>query len=470
MKNFVKFSLLAIVAASATVASAADLEFHGYARGGLGFNTAGGNQIAFMQGVSGKSKFRLGNEADWCLEPGFTMSFTKLDDKSAWGVHMLPATYRRFNNGGVKTVGTGLPDDPATPNVDESKTTVDTDANDNADGGLNVSFKEFYFYGQNVPQLGGGEIWVGRRYFGRNYLGAINDSFLEAQDGIGAGVYDIPAGPAKVSFDIATPNVLNDGQDQHVIDSNLSIGGRVTNIPTFNKDSNLQIWARVYLPMQKTSGNSPKVNDPITPGSVAAQPAGKRVAGFSASAMHVAGFGAAGNLTVAARFDQNAYTDQQDNGSGGSRHIEANLVYGVNVASARTSVDALLTWRQSKSVKQFSGGVSPGDDTNNLYLAGFRTDTQVSGPFRFLLEVGYDTNKTKGGKQHNLLKITPCVAISGGNDPWSRPTFRLFYTYASWNKDGAGDVLGAWKDSGASAAFAGKTSGGSFGLQAEGWW
>ena len=41
MRNFVKFGVIALLAVSASVASAADLEFHGYARVGLGFNSAG---------------------------------------------------------------------------------------------------------------------------------------------------------------------------------------------------------------------------------------------------------------------------------------------------------------------------------------------------------------------------------------------------------------------------------------------
>lgn len=468
MKNFVKFSLLAIVAASATVASAADLEFHGYARLGFGFNSAGGNQIAFMQSVSGKSKFRLGNEADACLEPGFTMSFTKLDDKSQWGVHILPAFYRRMNG-----------------------------ANGSGDGPFPVSYKEFYFYGQNVPQLGGGEIWAGRRYFGRNYLGAINDSFLEAQDGNGAGINDIPVGPAKLSFDLAAPGAYGDESGVTVVDKDLSVGAHVTNIPTFNKDSNLQIWARVYVPMQKKDAVDPAVT-------VGGTFHGKRQVGFSASVMHVSGFGPAGNLTVAGRFDQNGYTDQQDNGSGGKRNLEADVVYGVNIPSARTSIDAMVGFRSTKTVKQFSDQAATPNDTMNLILGGFRTDTQLAGPFRFLLEFGVDTNTThkyasaaapyfdpgadttdltKGrfsdGKRHTLWKITPVLAINGGNDPWSRPTFRLFWTYASWNKDGAGDVANAWKDSGFKDAFGTKqtdgsykykTSGSSFGIQAEGWW
>jgi len=432
MRNFVKFSLLVVLAVSATMASAADLEFHGYARVGLGFNSAGGNQVSFMQSVSGKSKFRLGNEADWVLEPGFTMSFTKLDDKSAWGVHILPAFYRRFN---------------------------DDRGSFGNDGGAPVSYKEFYFYGSNVPQLGGGEIWIGRRYFARNYLGAINDSFLEAQDGIGAGVNDIAIGPAKLTVDMSAPGTFTDGSDAAVINTDLSIGAHVAGIQTINKDSHVQIWGRVYMPMQKTSGDGPIVPD-----------GSKRKVGYSASAMANFGFGTAGNLTVAGRYDQNAYTDQQDNGGGGRQNLEGDLVYSVNIAAARLSVDALLGYRQSKSVAQFSGAPTPVNDTMKLILAGVRGDMQIAGPFRGLLEVGYDTNKTEGGTTHTLLKVTPCLAISGGSDPWSRPTFRLFYTYASWNEDGAGDVFGAWKDLGAAAAFANKTSGSVYGLQAEGWW
>jgi maltoporin len=445
MYKIAKFSVAIVLAASAAVASAADLEFHGYARVGLGFNSAGGNQVGFTQNVSGKSKFRLGNEPDYCIEPSFSMSFVKLDDKSQWGVSMLPAVYRRMSSGG----------NPTTPALPAGAVDSAQDPYHNqADGGLPVSYKEFYFYGRNVPQLGGGEIWVGRRYFGRNYLGAINDSFLEAQDGIGAGIYDIPVGPAKLHFDVAAPGVFNNGSDAAVINTDLAPGVHVTGIPTFNKDSALQLWARAYVPMQKTSGD-PKV-------------AQKRSTGFSASAMHVSGFGSAGALTLAARFDQNGYTDQQGNGSAGRRNLEADLVYGVNLTSARTSLDVLVGWRQSKSVKYYSGQASPADDTMNLYLAGFRTDTQLSGPFRFLLEVGYDTNKTKGGKQHNLLKVTPCLALNAGETAGARPTFRLFYTYASWNKEGSDDVFAANKDT--AVAFKGKTSGGTFGIQAEAGW
>jgi maltoporin len=427
MRNFVKFSVLAILAVSASVASAADLEFHGYARVGLGMNSKGGNQIAFMMNEDGKSKFRLGNEADWVLEPGFTMSFTKLDDKSAWGVHMLPAMYRRFNDDRAGLYG--------------------------EDGGTPISYKEFYFYGQNVPQLGGGEIWVGRRYFGRVYLGAINDSFLEAQDGVGAGVYNIPVGPAKLNIDLAAPDTLNNGGA--AADQKYSLGVHVAGIPTFNKDSSLQAMGRVYW----SSQNKDVVGD------------NTRKIGFSISAKADNSFGSAGTLTIAGRYNTNAYTDQQDNGGSGVQKYEIDAVYGVNVPSARTSIDVLVAYLGHKAVAANKDDADPSGDTTRLILAGFRTDTQISGPFRFLLEVGYGNGKTGDADANTLLKVTPCFAISGGNDPWSRPTFRLFYTYATWN-DAARDSndINTWKGIGFAQAFGDKTSGGVLGIQAEGWW
>lgn len=428
MRNFVKFGVIALLAVSASVASAADLEFHGYARVGLGGNTKGGNQVAFMLSESGKSKFRLGNEADYCIEPGFSMSFTKLDDKSQWGVSMLPAFYRRMT------------------------TANDDNGSNNSDGGIPVSYKEFYFYGRGVPQLGGGEIWAGRRYFGRVYLGAINDSFLEAQDGVGAGVYGIAVGPAKLNIDLAAPDTLT--TEANSTASRYSLGVHVAGIPTINKDSSAQVMGRLYFARENTDVLGDNT----------------RKMGFSISAKADNNFGTAGTLTVAARFNQNAYTDQQDNGNSGVRNIEGDLVYGVNIPSARTSVDAMVGVINSKAVAARKDDDDPDTDSTTVILAGARSDTQISGPFRFLLEVGLSRAKTGDADANQLIKVTPCLAISGGNDPWSRPTFRLFYTYATWNEEATGSVTNAWKGLGSAAAFGDETSGGAFGIQAEGWW
>ena len=443
MRHFVKLGLLATLAASATAASAADLEFHGYARAAIGVSSQKGNGSCFQLNT-GDAKLRLGNECDWVIEPSFEMAFTKLEDKSAWGVHMTPALFTRFDDNRFQTAN----------------------GDNRAAEELPVYFKEFYFFGREISQLGGGELWLGRRYFDRQYLGAINDQFLEAQDGIGAGLYNIKLGGPKLSFSLIYDPFTN-GDAAAVNDRNLGIGVHVDGIQTLNKDSSLQFWGHVYVPIQVTSG----------PDQVA-----KRKTGFSASATHIAGLGSAGTLTLAARYDTNAYTDQQNSGGGGLQQIRGVAVYGVNFPSARTSLDVVGEYRHQKRIASLSDADDP-DASSDWIQAGFRTDTQISGPFRFLLEAGVDSSKAKGAdvgsgagqfygndKRHTIFKVTPCLAINGGNDAGSRPTFRLYYTYASWNKDATSDVFAAFKDSGLASQFADKTSGGTIGLQAEGGW
>ncbi len=454
MRNFLKLTVLAVLAFSATMASAADLEFHGYARAGFGVSNQKGNGTCFQLN-SGDAKLRLGNECDWVIEPSFEMAFTKLDDKSAWGVHMLPAYYARW-------------DDPRYSSINGGNRAAED---------IPVYYKEFYFFGRDISQLGGGELWLGRRYFDRQYLGAINDQFLEAQDGVGAGLYNIALGGPKLSFSLIynpwTNSEVVDGvptgnpDPAQINDKTLGIGVHVDSITTFNKDSNLQFWGHVYVPIQNTNATN---ND----GTPLATPIAKRKTGFSVSATHIAGLGAAGTLTLAVRYDQNGYTDQQSGGSAGARNIRGVAVYGVTFPTARTSLDLVAEYRNRKSIASVDGQSDP-DSQNDWIQGGFRTDTQISGPFRFLLEAGVDTSKNKGAdagdtKRHTLFKITPCLAVSGGNDPGSRPTFRLYYTYASWNKDGRADVLGAWKDLGGQSQYADKDNGGTIGLQAEGWW
>ena len=52
-----------------TAASAATVDFSGYARSGIGAAAAGGNQVAF-QAAGAATKYRLGNETDTYGEIG----------------------------------------------------------------------------------------------------------------------------------------------------------------------------------------------------------------------------------------------------------------------------------------------------------------------------------------------------------------------------------------------------------------
>jgi len=102
--------------------------------------------------------------------------------------------------------------------------------------------------------------------------------------------------------------------------------------------------------------------------------------------------------------------------------------------------------------------------------AGLKTDSATLGGrvsyaftrnFKFLTELGVSQYKPEGGETARLTKLTLAPTLSVGQDFFSRPEFRLYATFANWNK-AAGNVTGK-------TAFDGKTSGTSYGAQVE-WW
>jgi maltoporin len=415
MRNFVKFSLLALVAFSATVASAAELEFHGYARAGYGFSTNGG-RMTNMALVGQDTHWRLGNEADWCIEPDFNFAFATMEDKSSWGFHFMPALYRGFG-------------------------AADSGIEQNA---LPVYFKQVYFFGSNLPWLANGQIWAGRRYWDRLQTG-INDQFLENGDGMGAGISEADLGIGKLSVSFLTDNTdaWDAGAGAPVADT--AIGSpynkvgrfsvRLTGIQTFSKEAALQLWGNI--------GNIQFKNTDAAPGAVKADTT------YHVGIYHTANLGDYGSNLLGF-----AYNNTKD-------HSDWHVVvqHGVVFSSITMGLDFLAEYRNSKNT---------GADAQTWLGVGARADKQISGPFRFLLEAGYDmVNKAgsvaNGGpdKDTTDLRVTGALAISGGNDPWSRPTFRLFYAYQNWSDVGASTAQNFYGD---------KKSGGQYGVQAEGWW
>src|SRR5262245_11842163 len=148
------------------------LEFAGYARAGVGLAVHGGKQVCFGL-ASADTKWRLGNECDYVIEPQFTARLVTLPDASSWGVVVMPGLYRTWDdpNGADKTWHTNIP----------------------------AEFRQIYFFGENIPQLLNGRVWGGRRYYDRLHID-INDQFLEIHDSDGAGVEDMQVGPGKLSI------------------------------------------------------------------------------------------------------------------------------------------------------------------------------------------------------------------------------------------------------------------------------
>ena len=74
---------MTLAGAAGAALAAPPIEFSGYMRAGVGVNTRGGNQVCF--GLAGAdTKFRLGNECDYVVEPTFDAKLADALGKPEW--------------------------------------------------------------------------------------------------------------------------------------------------------------------------------------------------------------------------------------------------------------------------------------------------------------------------------------------------------------------------------------------------
>lgn len=440
MRYIAQCSLIALALAWVSPAAAGELEFHGYIRAGMGLATTGGPGVCY--GLSGAdSKFRLGNECDYVIEPIFTYHVAKLEDGSDWGLRIQSGIYRTWQ---------GLP-------------AGSSDAQDvTGFSNLPVQFQEVYVFGAGVPQLAMGKVWAGRRQYARLLTG-INDMFQQNEDGDGAGVEDMQLGPVKLSVALLLdPNTNASSTDEHP--NGEPTTDRVPTIKPFKfemhafiptvEKGELQIWY--------TNNNYSKtVNESLgedPPDVFVGQPARNDIGIY-----HKLGGVLNGELLVGGKLMMNSLTQTY-------RII---LQQGMGFPEFRTNVDALVYYRSSKG--RADADADWGDPTNEL-SAGFRTDTGISGPFRFMLEYGHNRveDTTDGAINSSLNKLTGALAINAGPEAWSRPSVRLYYTQAWWNEGagpGTNQVYGHWQAGQlVRNAYGNQTAGGTFGLQGEVWW
>jgi len=384
-------------AAAASTAQAATIDFSGYMRAGTGVNLRGGTQVCF--GLPGAdTKWRLGNECDYVIEPNFVAKLAEYEG-SDWFVHFMPSVYRAW---GQVENGT-----------DE----------------LNARFNQVYAYGNKISGLANGRVWAGRRFYNRLQTG-INDQFLEINDGDGAGLEDMEVGPGKLSvaFMMNGRGAANNNR--------FALPIRMTGIPTLPNGT-----LSVYL----TPSAQLKSRDQTTQIDPVKQPKGIALGLYQT----LEAFG--GNTLLGFRHDK----------QGDVKNTRVVLQHG-RALTKSTSLDFLTEYRVNEQ---------PNNAGNKWFAIGARTDTHISGPFRFLVELGHDQVKPDAGDTRNMTKITLAGAVSAGKEAYSRPTIRLFVTHAVWN-EAARQVLGQnWVNGERlQQVYGDKKAGTSVGIQAETWW
>ncbi|VEG72674.1 Maltose-inducible porin [[Pasteurella] aerogenes] len=398
-----KKTLLAAAITSALIAtSASAVEFHGYARSGIGWTSGGGEQMA-LQANGAPKKYRLGNETETYAEFKLGQELYKDGNQSIY-------------------LDTNL-----AYSVDQQ---VDWESTSPALREINVQFKNF---AEGV--LPGATLWAGKRFYQRHDAHMLDYYYWDIS-GPGAGVEGIDLGFGKLSLAVTrnteAGGTANYGKNRvYYLDSGT---GEI-------KSSIVERKTDVYNDVFDIRLAELNVN-----------PNGKLEIGFDYGNAHTAN-----DAVLDPKASKNGYMITLE-------HTQGEFFGGFNKFVAQYATDSMTSWNSGHSqgasvnnnghmlrfidhgVVQFSPKVEmmytllyeKTDLDNNKgktwYSAGIRPMYKWNKTMSTLFEVGYDRVKDQAtGKKNDLAKVTLAQQWQAGDSIWARPAIRVFGTYGHWN-------------------------------------
>ena len=411
----------------------------GYFRGGFGASSQKGRMTCFQLALPGNlfSKYRLGNECEVWSETHFTFVTYAGDDGTVSTLHFMPTIF-------IPTWYTGY-----TPTG-----VINSPARLTTSTGATVSFPNLYVDLKGVPGLGGGTAWVGTRYYKRESI-YISDFFYWNPSGVGAGVEDI-----------------NLGQDLRLSLAVFAVDGEPQ--PPQNDTA-------PPIPAQFDFGFRPDVQlRGIT--AVAGRRDPARVPGASSTTATTRRRTAGGARRFRSCRSFWAATTSSPSSTARAAEPGSERSRGSTIPTFRSATTSRSPGCERSMCSRFSrpnwygqqiGLVYQHDSSNgstqNWYSAGSRISVAPFKHFKFLGEAGYDrVTKSVGSAPQLLAKLTGAIALTADRGLLSRPEFRIFYTWATWNAEAA--VPGIDSARLYTDTYPQYLSGSIFGVQAETWW
>lgn len=408
MKHFFKKTLPATLAlafcAAAAQASDAEGEFHGYFRAGVGSNSEGGKQACY--GLEGVPKYRFGNECDIYGEFAYTKEVAKSANGASFVATVMASTYSPTSDVGSDT---------------------------------HLDLAQMMIEAKNVPGLGTGIAWIGKRFYNRPDIHELDFKYLVG-DGVGGGISGVTAGPGKLSYALFRNDI-----DQTVAATRHNVTYEA--LPT-NPGGTLKLDGLIIRGDDKDDTLTPKVAN-----------------GWALSAIHLQA--------------------NKDMGIDNTAGVQFAKGSGIKIGGTDITADENVKRTRifDHLVYQFTPEFSTGfialwqrDKLNNAHLTwtslGVHPVYALSDNFRLVGEIGHDQIKPNDGTgTQKLTKITFAPTLAMGKDYYSRPELRAFVTYAKWNDAAqqSADLLNPGSTLSSSGIFGGKTNGTSVGLQVETW-
>ena len=400
-------------------------EFHGYFRSGYGLNGKGGSQVAF-QAPGADAKYRLGNEAETYGELIFVNNWLNPEHSSdkAW----------------LKTEVM----------VEANTTNSATYANfPNNTGNDQFRLREaFVRAGHILQSQPNAKVWAGERYYRRQHI-EINDFYPLDVSGYGGGVEDFDVGIGKLAVAFlagARPDIVT--QNGNYAKNNIDVRLYDIRAP-FGR---VGLW----FDYAHAKGGTTQTGSVIpTADGYAFGLRFQRLewlGGYNTFSVQY-GKGAASNFSTSID-DPNPFLKSSER-----LLITEHLLIQPN---DRFAVMPIFIFQRKRDGQ-------PGHGFNDWASFGVRPQIFFTKYISLAFEGGFDhtegfvTTQT-GDRQFDgwLRKFTIAPQIGAGRQFFSRPVLRAFLTYASWSNGFRGLVGGV--------PFEDRTSGFTYGLQAETWW
>ena len=435
-----KLPVAVAVAAGIMSVQAMAVDFHGYARSGIGWTGSGGEQQCF-QATGAQSKYRLGNECETYAEIKLGQEVWKEGDKSFYFDTNVAYSVAQQN---------------------------DWEATDPA-------FREANVQGKNLIEwLPGSTIWAGKRFYQRHDVHMIDFYYWDIS-GPGAGIENVDLGFGKLSLAATRSQeaggsyifTSNDIYSKYKDTANDVFDVRLAGLET-NPDGVLELGVD-YGRANKTDGYSfadgaSKDGWMFTAEHTQSMLKGynKFVVQYATDAMTTQGKGLSQGSFTGNDYDKDTEIGIVDNKINNNGDLWRVLDHGA--ISLGEKVDLMYVGMYQNIDRDDGNGTK-------WWTVGVRPMYKWTPIMSTLMEVGYDNVKSqKTGDTNNQYKITLAQQWQAGDSIWSRPAIRVFATYAKWDEKWGYDNGIAYKDTSAKTYSRGDSDEWSFGAQMEIWW
>lgn len=395
-------------------------EFHGYFRSGYGLNSEGGQQVAFQAPGAG-AKYRLGNEAETYAELIFVNNWVNSEHSTdkAWIRTEVMVEANTTNSANFASFSNGIGNDQ-------------------------FRFREAFVQAGNVLESQpNAKFWAGERYYRRQHID-IDDFYPLDMSGYGAGVEDLDVHIGKLALGFLS------GARPDIVTENGSLAKNNIDVRFYDLKGPLGLWAGWFDFATSKGGTT-------TPAGIAIPTTNGYAFGIRHQRLEWHG----GYHTFSVQYGTGAASNFNTSIDDPTRFIDRNrrLLITENVLFQPNDKFAILPL----FIFQRTRDGNPLHGWDQWVSFGARPEVFFTQYLSLAFEGGADhTHSSSGQFDGWLRKFTIAPQIGAGRKFFSRPVLRTFLTYANWS-DGLRGFVGG-------VPFQNRTSGLTYGVQAETWW